>query len=80
MCLDLHGEKHDVALLGTIAFAGSMPAEESLKLIDGRLQYIVLDRKCHVVGAVTDGASMMKKLVNKAQRPTMRPWAKKRYR
>ena len=65
MCLDLHGEKHDVALLGTIAVAGSMPAEEALKLIDGRLQYIVLDRKCHVVGAVTDGASMMKKTSKK---------------
>ena len=43
-----------------IAVSGSMPA---LKLIDGRLQFFGLDRKCHVVRAVTDGVSMMKKLV-----------------
>ena len=46
-----------------IAVTGSMPVEEASKLIDGRLQYFGLDRKCHVIGAVTDGASMMKKLV-----------------
>ena len=43
-----------------IAVTGSMPA---LKLIDGRLQFFGLDRKCHFVRAVTDGVSMMNKLV-----------------
>ena len=44
-----------------------MPAEEALKLIDSRLQYFRLDRKCHVVGAVKDSASMMKKLVKNVE-------------
>ena len=61
MCLNLYGEKHDVASLGMISVTGSMPAEEALKLIDGRLQYFGLDRKHHVVGAVMVGTSTMKK-------------------
>ena len=37
-----------------------MPAEEAFELIDGRLQYFGLERKRHIIGAVTDGALMMK--------------------
>ena len=63
LCLNLHGEKHDVISLGMIGIAGSLPAEEALKLIDARLALYGLNRKRHILGATTDGASMMKKLV-----------------
>ena len=47
MCLNLHGQKHDVASLGMIGVTGNLPAKEALKFIDGRLQYFGLDRKCY---------------------------------
>ena len=63
LCLNLHDENHETISLGMIAIAGSLPAEKALKLIDIRLSSFGLNRKRHIVGAVTDGASMMKKLV-----------------
>lgn len=63
MCLNLHSQKHEIFSLGMIAVVGSLPAEEAIKLLDTRLASFGLDRKRHIVGAVTDGAAMMKKLV-----------------
>ena len=62
MCLNPHEEKHDVVSLGMIVVTGRMPTVEALKLINGRLQYFGCG-KCHVIGAVTNMASMMKKIV-----------------
>jgi hypothetical protein len=61
MCLNLHDGKKAISL-GMIRVKGSMPAETGLELVDLRLQKYGLTRKRHIVGATTDGASVMKKL------------------
>ena len=62
MCVNLHDEAHNVTSLGMVRVTGSMPAEKALELLDARLEEFGLDRERHIVGATTDGASVMIKL------------------
>ena len=62
MCLNLHDAEQTVVSLGMIRVEGSMPADKALHLVDARLTEFGLDRTKHIVGAVTDGASVMTKL------------------
>ena len=62
MCINLHDERHDVISLGMIRVHGSMCADQALRLVDGRLKQYGLCRQRHIVGLITDGASVMAKL------------------
>ena len=62
MCVNPHDEAHNVTSLGMVRVTGSMPAEKALELLDARLEEFGLDRERHIVGATTDGASVMIKL------------------
>ena len=62
MCVNLHDERHEAVSLGMIRVCGSMPAVTALDLVDERLMQYGLSRERHIVGLVTDGASVMAKL------------------
>ena len=57
MCLNSHLSDNSVQCLGMMRIAGSMKAEDSLKLIEIKLEDFELNLNNHMFGMVTDGAS-----------------------
>ena len=62
MYLNLHLSDHTVYCLGMDRIEGSMTSEDAVEMIGKKLEEFGVDLHCHIVGMVTDGASVMMKL------------------
>ena len=63
MCLNLHDEESKVISLGMIRVEGTLPAEKAVDLTRAKLTEFGLSVESHILGVVSDGASVMKKFV-----------------
>ncbi len=61
LCLNLHTQEGAVIGLGTVRVKGSLPAEATASCVEEKLLHFGLEMKRDILGAVTDGASVMKK-------------------
>ena len=61
MCVNLHDENSKVICLGMVRVEGACPAEKAVKLTKTKLAEFGLTVENHILGVVSDGASMMKK-------------------
>ena len=61
MCLNLHGRESEVIGLGMIRVHGTLPAEKAVQLTQKKLDEFGLKIEKHIVGVVSDGASVMVK-------------------
>ena len=61
MCLNLHGQDSQVISLGMIRIHGTLPSEKAVHLTRKKLDEFGLSVDKHIVGVVSDGASVMKK-------------------
>ena len=61
VCMNLH-DGSTTTSLGMVRVKGSLPAEKAVELIIARAEEFGLNLKRHIVGIITDGAAMMKKI------------------
>ena len=63
MCLNLHGRESEVIGLGMVRVHGTLPAEKAVQLTRNKLNEFGLSVEKHILGVVSDGASVMVKYV-----------------